>query len=202
MKDNHFTYRELLVSGWEKTKEHFWFLLTAMALYAVIGAVTFPIPLIGTISSMLLTIAVITITLVIVHGAKPNYDDFTKSLKSFDTIWHYVVATILYSIAVLLGLIVFILPGIFIAVRLQFYSYSIVEHEHLDPVEALKKSWHITSGKFWKLLGFFFISIFLIIVSAIPLGLGLIFSIPAISIAYGYLYKKLAHEPVRLAEAV
>lgn len=200
MKENHFTYRELFEAGWEKTKAHFWFVLSAVAIYALVAAVVFPIPLIGSIASMLLTIAVVTVTLRISRDHTPEYEDFRRSLRSFSIVWHYFVASILYTLAVIAGFILFVIPGIVLAIRLQFYMYAIVEHEHDDPIESLKRSWNMTRGHFWKLFGFLLVSCLLIAVSAIPLGLGLLFSLPVVSIAYAYLYRKLAHKHVTTPE--
>lgn len=200
MKENHFTYRELFAAGWEKTKTHFWFIVSAVAIYALIAAIIFPIPLIGSIASMLLTIVVTTVTLRISHNHTPEYEDFKRSLSSFSIVWHYFVASILYTLAVIAGTILFIIPGIIIAIRLQFYMYTVIEHEHEDPLESLKRSWNMTRGHFWKLFGFLIVSGLLIAVSAIPLGLGLLFSLPVVSIAYAYLYRKLAHTHVAIPE--
>lgn len=192
MKHNNFTYKELLRGGWNKTKENFSFLLIAMAIYAVVAIITFSIPFIGQIASMLLGIAALTVMLTIAHNRKPGYGDMTRSVTNFMLVLNYFLASLAYGLIVMLGFIALIIPGIYLAARFQFYVYAIVEHGNMGPIDALKKSWHMTRGIFWKLFGFSLVSMLIIVVSIIPFGLGLLFSIPTIGIAYALLYKHLA----------
>jgi len=62
------------------------------------------------------------------------------------------VVTVMTAVVVVGGLFVLILPGIFLAVRLAF----VVEAVAIDDAragEALRRSWQLTDGNFWRVLG-------------------------------------------------
>jgi len=61
------------------------------------------------------------------------------------TIGNLIVGSILYSVIVMIGLVLLIVPGIYLAVALFFYNYEIVV-EGENAVEALSNSWSLTSG--------------------------------------------------------
>lgn len=187
------TYRHLLERGWNKTKEHFWFLLVAETLCLTVALFTFPVPLMGTTAAALLTMAALSVALVIVRNQRPSRENTLRPFHSFDTVWHYFLATIMYTIIVFFGTVLFILPGIFLAMRLQFYTFSILENSTVDAAESLKQSWHITSGHFWKLFGFTLLFLIIVLISIVPLGLGLIFALPVLLIAYAELYTHISH---------
>jgi hypothetical protein len=63
-----------------------------------------------------------------------------------------VAVTAMTAALVIAGLFVFILPGIFVAVRLAFVVEALV----IDGVrggEALRRSWQVTDRSFWRVLG-------------------------------------------------
>lgn len=60
--------------------------------------------------------------------------------------------TILQFIAIGLGFIALVIPGIFLFVRLMF-SQPIVVIEGARGTSALKRSWELAKGQFWKILG-------------------------------------------------
>ena len=61
------------------------------------------------------------------------------------TVGNLIVGSILYSVIVMIGLVLLIAPGIYLAVALFFYNYEIVV-EGENAVEALSNSWSLTSG--------------------------------------------------------
>lgn len=191
MTHNDFTTKELLRFGWDKTKQYFWFLFIVSIAYIVLQAITSHIPVISTLVSMGLSIAVMGLTLAITAGHAPKLEQLLKPFETYKVAWHYLLASILYMFVVAIGLILLVLPGIYIAIRLQFYGYFIVEHKEMAVIDTLKKSMEITTGKFWKLFGFIVVIIGLNILGAIALGVGLFVTLPMSAIAYTLLYKKL-----------
>lgn len=88
----------------------------------------------------------------------------------------YVIAFI-YMVTILLRLYV---AKVFIAV------------EKLNPWLAIKRSFQATQSNAWKLLGLLVINIIIVAVSAIPFGVGLIWTLPYLYINYGLVYRRLA----------
>ena len=110
-------------------------------------------------------------------------DDICKEKKRSITNYFYLgaylyikifVINLLTTIAVILGLIALIIPGLYISARLFFASYlAIIFDEGI--IDSLKKSIQITQDKGWKVLGYvvavtiplIFIMIFVLIGPAI-----------------------------------
>jgi hypothetical protein len=57
-----------------------------------------------------------------------------------------IVGIVLYAIAVILGFICLILPGIYVSIRLGFVLYGIMIDD-LDAMESLKSSWNLVGGR-------------------------------------------------------
>ncbi len=73
-------------------------------------------------------------------------------IDAYPLLWTYIGASILAAIAIGIGFMLLFFPGVFLAVRLGFVPYAIVD-SGAGPVEALQKSWELTRGSFWHLLG-------------------------------------------------
>jgi uncharacterized membrane protein len=58
---------------------------------------------------------------------------------------------ILYVSMAFIGCILFIIPGIFVAIRFGFFQFFIVDQQ-CGPIEALKRSYHVTRGYTWQLI--------------------------------------------------
>jgi uncharacterized membrane protein len=103
----------------------------------------------------------------------------------------YIIASILYGLAIGVGFILLIIPGIILSARLQLYIYYIVD-KNQGPIEALKSSWNATRGHTLNLIGALIVAIIINIAGAIALGVGLFVTYPATVLAGVYIYKKLA----------
>lgn len=60
-------------------------------------------------------------------------------------------ALILQSLAIGVGLLLLIIPGLYVAARLLFVFPSLMDR-HPDPVTALKESWRLTDGSGFRIL--------------------------------------------------
>ena len=94
------------------------------------------------------------------------------------------------SIPTILSIIIMIVPAIYLSVRLQFYEYFLIDEE-CSVIESIKKSAEISKGYVLELFILGAILSLIILISIIPMGLGLIFSIPLSTVAISYVYLKL-----------
>ena len=94
------------------------------------------------------------------------------------------------SIPTILSIIIMIVPAIYLSVRLQFYEYFLIDEE-CGVIESIKKSAEISKGYVLELFILGAILSLIILISIIPMGLGLIFSIPLSTVAISYVYLKL-----------
>ena len=66
--------------------------------------------------------------------------------------WKYLFGGILLILIVVAGLVLFIIPGIYLALRFVFVPVILIDKETTIK-EAFKKSTDLTKGTKWKLLG-------------------------------------------------
>jgi uncharacterized membrane protein len=101
------------------------------------------------------------------------------------------VSSILYGLIVGVGFILLVVPGIYLALRLQFYSFYVVD-KNAGITDSLKMSWEATKGNTLNIFLFVLILIALNILGAIALLVGLLVTIPVSFIAVALLYRKLS----------
>ena len=92
--------------------------------------------------------------------------------------------------SVIIPIILIIIPAVYISVRLQFYNYFLLDEES-GIIESIKRSAEISKGYVGELFLLGAALSIIILISIIPLGLGLIFSIPLGTMATSYVYLKL-----------
>lgn len=88
-------------------------------------------------------------------------------------------ATILYSAMIVLGLVAFIVPGIYLAFRFSQYMPAIVD-KNLGVLQSLKYSWSITTNNCLNLFGLFLLTIGIILAGFLALLIGLIVAVPVV----------------------
>ncbi len=117
-----------------------------------------------------------------------SLDDFTGAVSGVPTAY---LASVLWSIVVCVGLVLFFVPGVWIAVRLQFWPIVIAEGER-NPVEAMRRSLAITRGHFWRLLGFGVLAQIVMLLGLLALGVGVFVACPVVTQAWADVYRRLA----------
>jgi len=181
-------------------KENFWFffgLLIVMGLVnffpeiakALLKEKTF-ITLtnfIAFVLGLILQLGFIKICLKFSDQQKPKFSEFFLQYPLFFKMFF---GYILYFLIVLVGLILFIIPGIVFAIKFSFYKYFIVD-EGLGPIEALKRSYKITRGATWNLFLFFSLTSAINLIGVFALLIGLFATIPTTTMATAFVYRKL-----------
>ncbi|HWQ19218.1 MAG TPA: hypothetical protein VN455_05515, partial [Methanotrichaceae archaeon] len=143
------------------------------------------------IVSALIEVGLVKISLDFCDGQRPSPRElFSES--SF--LLRYILSTALYIAMIAVGLIFLIVPGIYLAIRCQFYSYLIVD-KGLGTIESLKKSAEITRGASWNLALFGLMLVGINILGMLALGVGLLATLPISWLAAAFVYRRLA-DPV------
>ncbi|GEM_PF-1658056 len=89
--------------------------------------------------------------------------------------------------------IVSLIALIYLSMRL-YLTKAIIVTEKTTPWNTLQRSFQITKSHVWKLLSLCIMNIVILIISTIPFGIGLLWSVPFCFINYGAVYKQLAHK--------
>jgi hypothetical protein len=140
--------------------------------------------LVGWIVSMILQLGLIRVGLGITEGKTPE----VSMLFQTDHLGPYIVATILYGLAVMVGLIALCIGALIVAFFLWFYGFFIVD-KNAGPTEALGASFNLVKDNIGQVLLFALVAVILTIVTC-GLAAGVVM------IATAYAYKVLTNQPV------
>jgi len=199
MKHPPFLVGESLQFGWHTMRAHsalvFRVVLTLLALEvarAIVQKVLAGSAL-GLLASLVLFAATAVlgigatrIALRLAQGHSAHYADIVPPMR---LLWPYIAASLLAGLAVIGGLILLILPGVFVAVRLSMVRFEVIDGAGIR--ESLNKSWALTEGHFWRLFLFMLALIVLNVLGALAFMVGLLISIPVTMLAYAHVYQKL-----------
>lgn len=194
-------------TGWTLTKAHFWklvlFGLAYIGLAILLSVVTTVIlgatgmasgAQQGEIGSSLGQLAVNLVQQVVsiflgIGAAMFGLGIVRRTNPSIGTLFaggpHLVpvlLATLVYVVAVFLGLFLLVIPGIILAIRLGQFQMVIIDR-NLGPIDALKASWAMTRGNFWNMVLLGLAGLGIVILGLLALGVGLLWAYPTVLLA-------------------
>lgn len=206
-KERRVDVGETIRYGWEVTKAN----LSLIIVLVIVAALATGIPsgiaeslerpapalsalfrLASSILSIVVGIGALRVSLRLHDGQDVALRDLFA--VDWSTFWRYAVATILYSLIVAVGLVLFVIPGIILAVRYLFFGYFVVE-KGARPVEALAQSSAATEGVRWDLFVFAVALLILNVVGAMLLLVGLLVTVPISYLAAARVYRTLTPSP-------
>jgi uncharacterized membrane protein len=200
MEAKRFMRAEAFRFGWEKMKKHFWLFMGIFVVVVIIsGLQNFFSDLqnrpfaafLGTLAfwaiGMIANIGMIRIALQLHDGTPTGFDQLFADWRLF---FKYLFGTILYSLIVMGGLILLIVPGVMWSVRFQLCTYFIVD-KGAGPVEALKLSSEATKGARMDIFWFDLACFGVMILGILALVVGIFAAMPTIMMAGAYVYRKL-----------
>lgn len=204
-----FSISEVCSTSWQRTKAQIWvlsglligitiisFTLSAFAMpmqKSIVGTVV--INLISYIISCIFALGYVKNIFQALDGEEPQFSAYGQQSRKIIT---YFVANLLVALIVLVGIGLFIIPGIYLAIRLQFFTAFIVE-EDTGIIESLRRSWEITRGQGMSLFMLMLAMIGIAILGFILLGVGIFVAVPLIYMMYGYVFRKL-NTPLQIIE--
>lgn len=140
-----------------------------------------------TLVQLYLGVGFIKIMLYLIDDRYVSVADLINNLRIFLS---YFVASFLYGIGVFVGLFLLVVPGIWVAIRFQFYPYYIIEngdHSFL----ALQKSYYDTQNLTLDLLLFGITVVIINFIGLLIFGIGVILTYPLTTMATAVIYKSL-----------
>ena len=198
---NNFDKVGLIKQSWEIIKKNVKLIALLMAAfigYQVIqgmvqgffgeSALAALISLAFTVLTLFLEIGFIKIVLKLVDGQKA---EITELWAYPQYLLRMIGASIVYGLIVVAGLILLVIPGIYLALRLQFYSYYIVD-KNAGALDSLRMSWKATDKNVINIFLFELLLIGINILGVIAFGVGLLITIPVTFVAVTLLYRKLS----------
>jgi len=114
-------------------------------------------------------------------------------------VWPLFFASILITILTYIGFALLIIPGIYLAIAYSF-TLPLMIDKKLDIWGAMEVSRQAVTHAWFTVFGVNITLAFLIVISAIPMGIGLIWTVPLAMIAQGVMYRKIfgwkVHDPL------
>jgi len=202
-----FTTGSALRFGWETFKKRPWFFvgsafvillasglssgLTSGIDAALTGSPEEP-SIIGTVINFALGTVISMGATAFYLAAHDNPDTVDLS-----TLWHprpfwkYLGASILLTLAIAIGFLLLIVPGIIFGLMFMFTTFIVIERE-FGPIDAMNESHRITRGHKWQLFGFVLVLLLINVLGVLALVVGLLVSIPVSTLAFTHAYRVLS----------
>ena len=198
MSESGFSVNEAVKFGWSTVTGNLGLFVAAMLI--VLGINVFPV----FFDSIVVVIVAWFFTLVVGMGmfrmalrfVDGDRGELVDLFSTFTLVPSYLIASIAVSIIVSFGFVLLVIPGIYLAVRLHFYGWVIIDQE-VGPFAALDKGWAITRGAFWDVF-LLMIALFVVnLLGMLALGIGLFVTAPLSLVALGYAYRRLEERDER-----
>jgi hypothetical protein len=116
--------------------------------------------------------------------------DFKTAFSCFGYILPIVIASFMVSILSGLGFLLFILPGIYLSLAYLLVIPLIIDKE-MGPWQAMEASRKAIHGRWFKVFGLYLLMSAICLLSVIPMGLGLIWTVPMFIMVGGILYREV-----------
>lgn len=207
-----FSIKEEVLYGWEVFKKRFAFIVGVLVfVYAITFSlqffagffeefspfVSFVLAVVATLLSIIFNMGLITVALKLARTEPAAFDDLFDPIPRF---FSFLGGSILYGLIVFFGFLLFIVPGIYWALKYMFFQYLIIDRD-MAPFAALHASGEMTKNVKLKLLLLSVALGLLNLIGALALGVGLLITVPIGMIAFAHVYDNLRmrHEAERKA---
>ncbi len=203
MGERKFSTGSAIRCGWDAMKSNIGFFIGLLIIAFLIEnlpgiianfasrdfpVISFMLYLAGWLLGFVIQMGLIRVSLKFCDGIKGKLDDL---LSSFNLLLPFIAGSIVYALIILVGFILFIIPGIIWGIKFSLFPYFIVD-KGLGPIDAIKASSRATMGAKWDLFLFGLLLGLINFVGALVFLIGLFATIPTTMVAYAYVYRHLA----------
>ncbi|MDX1295886.1 MAG: hypothetical protein R3302_06455 [Sulfurimonadaceae bacterium] len=208
--DYYFSIGDLLKEAWRRTDGVKFTFIASIFVYAVIVVIVSaifgmifniqafqdvgnePQAILAQVGIDLLTmpVEVPMLAALMLMGIKHiNHHDIKVSelFDYFVYVWPLVFASILIYLFVAIGFMLLILPGIYLSIA-YIFVYPLMIDKGMGVWEAMETSRKAVTKHWFSFFGVMLSMVIITIISAIPLGIGLIWTLPMGYLAYGLMY--------------
>jgi len=202
-----FTVKSAVSFGWETFKKRPWFFVGAsvviLVAYMVVGGITSGIDaavgatpedpsLIGGVINFALSALIGMGVIAFYIAAHDNPETVQLSaLWHPQPFWKFLGASILMGLAIGIGFVLLIVPGIIATVFFLFTTFIVIDRG-LGPIEAMKESMRIGRGERWTLLGLIAVLMLIALAGVLALFVGLLVAMPVTTLAFAHAYRVLS----------
>lgn len=188
--------------AWQLTSGYKATLWGALLIYIGISiAVSLPFEFFGKESMIMIFLSQIAVGLatyplyagMTMLGIKRSVGDATNAFMVFDYYSKTIPIFLLYLLMMILiavGLVLLIIPGIYLIVAYSMAIPLMVE-KNMGIWEALETSRKTVHKQWFQIFGLYLVILIILVVAAIPLGVGWIWALPFANIVTGIVYRNL-----------
>jgi uncharacterized membrane protein len=206
MAESKFSIGDAVNYGWDAMKNNLGFFIPVVLILWVAGAIPGGLQslsaymgtaaavvwstvfgLASFVVGMFINMAQVRIGLKFCDGEVADFPDMVSDYHRF---LDFLVGSILFFLIVFAGFLLLIIPGIYWAVRYQFFSYLILD-QGMSPVDAIKRSGQITRGSWWHIFVFMLAIWGITVLGFLACCVGILFAIPVVVVAVAYVYRSL-----------
>ncbi|EED33452.1 conserved hypothetical protein [gamma proteobacterium NOR5-3] len=176
---------DCLSEGWTLYKRDAALLSGATLLMAVICGVVSLIPLLGSLIYPPLLAGLYSMIIRLDRGETVT---ITNLFDGFQRLLPLIIASFLISLFVAIGLILFVIPGLYLLTIYGFTTLFIVD-QNQDFWPAMESSRKIIHGHFWHYSLLALLLGIICVIASLPLGLGLLIAAPVCLAAQYHYYR-------------
>ncbi|MBI4600142.1 hypothetical protein HY732_04475 [Candidatus Uhrbacteria bacterium] len=103
---------------------------------------------------------------------------------------HFLIANILYTLGLLIGSVVFVIPAAWFGSRFFFWPYLILSKK-ISFIAAFRESKRMSKGATVEVFLFWFLSVMITTLGIVVVGIGYLFILPMVALATVYVYKQM-----------
>lgn len=214
--DFEFSISSIIKESWERTKGNKGTIWLALILYFVVAGITtivlkyafgmvgYPLPTepsfsvdylgLSLISSILQYIIVGPIAIgLIMLGIKISTDqpnEPTDIFNYFPYVWKLLATYVVMYALIIVGFCLFILPGIYLMIA-YYLALPLVVEKDMNVWQALEASRKAVTHVWFRVFGLFIVLVLILMVSALPLLIGLVWTLPLFVLSYGVVYRNI-----------
>ena len=175
--------------GWDLVKNHFWLTVGATFLIHLIAGAVGAIPLVGLALTYIFIGGLDWMFLKLVRGEKAEVGDaFAGFNLAFGPL---ALFSLVAQLLVFLGVILCILPGIYLGISWMFFTPLIILDKRLDFWQAMELSRKVVTRHWWQVFGFALICLLVMICGMLLCFIGVFIAMPIVKAATVYAYEDI-----------
>jgi uncharacterized membrane protein len=196
-------YSDILGKSWKGLISQFWLLVGLVIGFTIVYSLLylFALPAKGesmTVSGIIISVLCWLLLCLFqlgymkncfqtLDGEEPQFSSYGQVSRQ---LLSYLAASVIFMLIVAVGTALLVVPGVYLALRLQFFFASMVD-ENTGIIDAFRRSWEITKGYTLKLFVIMLIMILISLIGQLALLIGVFVAIPLTVLMYGELFRRL-----------
>lgn len=177
-----------MAEGWATYKREPLLLSSATLLLLVINTIATNIPFLNMVLYGPMLAGLYILVMCVARGENASFGNLFDGFRRFFV--PTVLASVVTSILITLGILLLVLPGIYLALAYGF-TYMYIVDRQLDFWPAMEASRKTITAHFWQYLVLALLFLVICLLGAIPFGLGLLVAMPLCMAAQYCVYRDL-----------